>query len=264
MCLLQLLEDPASVRSREGSGHRDTSTGSAVRAATACTPRPVPAQPPARPCPGRRRAGGDFRWGQELRFLSRNWQVRAQPTTEGGPARGRAPGGADDTGGVKCCLPGLQTWKQVAGDGASVPGHVPRKPNSRSFPGSSGRHDRLWNERVCTESQLHQQQNAEQTSGLWAGGRPALPSGQARGLWDHSVTSHVRATTVRGRPSTGTSLKSLRRTGPGLYQDQMRQQRSAQRSYGSADRQRGARARASPLFSYSSLMGRGYKPHFHL
>ena len=24
MCLLQLLEDPASVRSREGSGHRDT------------------------------------------------------------------------------------------------------------------------------------------------------------------------------------------------------------------------------------------------
>ena len=175
-------------------------------------------------------------------------QVRIQPTTEGGPAWGHAPRGADDTRGVKCCLPGLRTWKQVAGDGASVPSHVPRKPNSRSFPGSSGRHDHLRNERVCTEPQLHQQQNAEQTSGLWAGGRPAPPSSQARGLWDHSVTSHVRATTIRGRPSTGTSLKSLRRMGPGLYQDQMRQQRSAQRSYGSADRQRGARASVSPVF----------------
>lgn len=190
----------------------------------------------------------------------RTGQVRIQATTEGGPARGRAPGGADDIRGVKCCLPSLQTWKQAAGDGASVPGHIPRKPNSRSFPGSSGRHDRLWNERACTEPQLHQQQNVEQTSGLWAGGRLAPPSGQARGLWDHSVTSHVHATTIRGRPSAGTSLKSLRRMGPGLYQDEMRQQRSAQRSYGSPDRQRGRGLERLPCFLTAASRGEAMSP----
>lgn len=97
---LQLLEDSASVRSREGSGHRHP-TQTARPEQRRCAP-PALSLPSLQPVPaagdrGQEATSGGVRSSDSSPGALRTGQVRIQPTTEGGPARGCAPGGADDT-----------------------------------------------------------------------------------------------------------------------------------------------------------------------